>query len=385
MKKLLSAVLTLLLTLSLASIVWAAPNVVQPTEDFYVLDRADVLSDQTERYIIENNKVLFDGCGGELVFVTLDFTGAASIADYAYELFNQWGIGSAENNNGVLVLMSIGAEDYYVLPGEGLDGRLDDPTATYLEPDFAKGDYDAGAQKLFTALYGQVAALYGMDSTPTIPYGSAQSAAVEPDYGYSQGSWAGEAPVQQTPSAKNQSNDEGDSILPSVFFVLALLALLALAAPMTRSIRSRRRSGGDFGAGMFWGSMLGRASRPHAPRPPRYGPVVPPPPPGGFGGFSQNHSSNSSSSGGFSRNSSSSSSSSGSFSRGGSSRGGGFSRGGFTSSSSSSRSSSGFSRGSSSSSRSSSGFSRGSSSSSRSSGGFSRGGSSRGGGFSRRK
>ena len=42
---------------------WAEPTVVEPTEDFYVLDQANVLSDQTERYIIENNEVLFNGTG----------------------------------------------------------------------------------------------------------------------------------------------------------------------------------------------------------------------------------------------------------------------------------------------------------------------------------
>ena len=326
---------------------WAEPTVVEPTEDFYVLDQANVLSDQTERYIIENNEVLFNGTGAELVFVTLDFTGATDIADYAYALFKQWGIGSQKNNNGVLVLMSIGAEDYYLLSGDGLEGKLDagelDELAyTYLEPDFAKEDYDAGAQKLFEALYARVAPLYGMDAALTIAYGASSSAAnpQTSDYGYTQGNWADESPAQEMPEdirreEREREDEEGGSALAVI--VVAVILLLVLFRPF----RPRRHMGGGFGAGMFWGSMLGRASRPRPPRPPHHGPVAPPPPPrpGNFGGFN----------------------------RGGSSRGGGFSRGGF----SGGGRSGGFSRG---------GFSGGGRS-----GGFSRGGSSRGGGAGRRK
>ena len=234
--------------------VWAEPTVVEPTEDFYVLDQANVLSDQTERYIIENNKVLFNGTGAELVFVTLDFTGATDIADYAYALFKQWGIGSQENNNGVLVLMSIGAEDYYLLSGDGLEGKLDagelDELAyTYLEPDFAKEDYDAGAQKLFEALYARVAPLYGMDAALTIAYGASSSAAnpQTSDYGYTQGNWADESPAQEMPEdirreEREREEDEGGSALAVI--VVAVILLLVIFRPF----RPRRHMGGGFGA-----------------------------------------------------------------------------------------------------------------------------------------
>lgn len=51
---------------------------------------------------------------------TVDFTDGEDIADYAYDLFNKWGIGDKKANNGLLILLSIGAEDYYAEPGVGL-------------------------------------------------------------------------------------------------------------------------------------------------------------------------------------------------------------------------------------------------------------------------
>ena len=48
-----------------------------------------------------------------------------------------------------------------------------------LEPDFAVGDYDAGVQKTFTALYNEVCAIYGVTgSTGTVQGGGAVAAPV---------------------------------------------------------------------------------------------------------------------------------------------------------------------------------------------------------------
>lgn len=85
---------------------------------------------------------------------TVDFTDGEDIADYAYDLFNKWGIGDKKANNGLLILLSIGAEDYYAEPGAGLTdvftgGVLDAMLYDYLEDDFAAKDYDSGVKKVY--------------------------------------------------------------------------------------------------------------------------------------------------------------------------------------------------------------------------------------------
>ncbi len=159
--------LVLCLALLLAIPLAASASVVQPTEMFYVYDGANVLSEATEATIVYNNDTLFAACGAEIVFVTVPSTGSMDISDYAYKLFNDWGIGSAERNNGVLILLEIGEEEYWYLQGSGIETRLTtgDLAAlvdTYLEPDFAVGDYDAGAAKLFEQLFARVANIYGV-------------------------------------------------------------------------------------------------------------------------------------------------------------------------------------------------------------------------------
>ena len=161
MKKLISVIMAFLVVSSFAF------AVVEPTETFYVADYANVIEADTEKYIISMNDSLFASCGAQICVVTVDFTGSSDIDDYAYELFNQWGIGSAEKNNGLLLLLSIGADDYYALQGSGLESRLSSGTLgdllyEYLEPDFAAKDYNAGVRKVFDAFVNQIEAIYGV-------------------------------------------------------------------------------------------------------------------------------------------------------------------------------------------------------------------------------
>ncbi len=145
----------------------SALTTVQPNDLFYVYDGASVLSDDTTATIVLNNDALFDGCGAQIVFVTLKDTGSAQIEDYAYTLFNSWGIGSAEKQNGLLILMSINDDDCAYILGTGLEskisaGEIGVIVNDYLGPYFTKKDYDTGAKELFKILYERVADLYGV-------------------------------------------------------------------------------------------------------------------------------------------------------------------------------------------------------------------------------
>ena len=120
----------------------------------YVYDGANVLSSSTESYIERTGSALAEACGAEVVVATVDFTDGEDIADYAYDLFNKWGIGDKKANNGLLILLSVGAEDYYAEPGVGLTdvftgGVLDAMLYDYLEDDFASKEYDSGVKKVY--------------------------------------------------------------------------------------------------------------------------------------------------------------------------------------------------------------------------------------------
>lgn len=116
-----------------------------------------MINSQDAEAIRTVNKNLEARNGSQIVVATFDFLDGEAIDDVAYDLFNGWKIGSADDNNGVLLVLAIGEEDYYCLQGNGLEKTL--PTSdiqtildSTLEPEFAAGNYSSGALKTVQAL-----------------------------------------------------------------------------------------------------------------------------------------------------------------------------------------------------------------------------------------
>lgn len=262
LRRLAGAALALALSCGAALAAFADVSL-EPSSRFYVSDYAGVLSQSTCDDIVERNASLEqNAAGAQVVVVTLNDTEGLSLEEFTYQLFNDWGVGSSEENNGVLLVLDIAGQDYQCLQGAGLEDTL--PTMTLsrilqqdLEPDFAAGDYDAGVAKTFDALADEVQAIYA---------GSAQ-----------------------TPS---HSGGSGLSMLWSVLGFVALLivvvVVLAILSSVMRGPRGPRgghRSSGGFWTGYFLGSSMHRRRRP--PPPPHFGGPRPPRRRGGggFGGF----------------------------------------------------------------------------------------------------
>lgn len=156
MKKLYKVILFLLIIGIIPLKSQAAEKLPKPTDALYVNDFANVIDEKVEEEIIEYGNQLNQKNGTQVVLVTVDFTNGTSLEDYAYKLFNKWGIGSKEKNNGLLILLSIGDDDYWAMQGEGLEdsltsGKISGILNEYLEPDFAAKDYSAGAEKVYGA------------------------------------------------------------------------------------------------------------------------------------------------------------------------------------------------------------------------------------------
>ena len=184
-----ASVIMLLLIMLLVSLPVLASaaygGVISQSDSFYVADEADVISSDTEKYIIEKNAELEQLCGGQIVVATVDFLDGMDIEDYAYKLFKDWKIGDEDRDNGILLLLAIGEENYWCMQGKGLEGALtsgdiDDILWNYLEDDFASGDYDSGVRSVFDALYDSVADIYGTGGE----YDGSGSGSSDYDYGY---------------------------------------------------------------------------------------------------------------------------------------------------------------------------------------------------------
>lgn len=278
MKKRLSGffVLCLIALLFCALSVPALAAMPDRPENKYVLDSAGVLSDATEKTIISENKSLFQQTGAEIVVVAVDFLGGEEIDDYAYSLFNYWGIGSKERNNGLLLVLAIGEDNYYAQSGYGIEDYFDgsmlqDLLDGYLEDDFAVGDYDAGVKKFFEAALSEMESYYaGYTDEYTGQDEYAPGGAVE-DYDWDEPSYGGMTSLV-----------EGllSIVLRIVVAVILVVVVLAIIFALTRGGRGGRGGPGSGGGSHFWtglflGNLLGGRRN-------RWG-TTPPPPPGGFG------------------------------------------------------------------------------------------------------
>ncbi len=85
----------------------------------------------------------------EVVAVMIDDFDGSDIDDFATELFNAWGIGKKDNNNGILILVAKDRKRATIRTGYGAEGILPDITAgrilrREMFPKFREGDYEGG-------------------------------------------------------------------------------------------------------------------------------------------------------------------------------------------------------------------------------------------------
>ena len=139
-----------------------------PSKDFYVNDFAEILSDETEQYILSNSAALCEKTKAQIAVVTVKNLEGKEIADYALELFRSWGIGDKELNNGILILLSLEERKVRIEVGDGLEGRVNDSKAgrfldTYAVPHFKSDEWDEGIKALYSAILSEVYGEYNLE------------------------------------------------------------------------------------------------------------------------------------------------------------------------------------------------------------------------------
>ena len=226
MKKILSFLFALCLCLSISVSAFA---VVGQSESFYVADYSNVLSNETEQMIINYNGSLEQQCqGAQIVVVTVDYLDGMHSDEYAYQLFNDWGVGSSDYNNGMLLLLAIQENKAWLAYGLGLNSLIDSDQVDsmldkYFWKDFDRGNYDEAVTSLFNALLAWYDKQY---DAQVVQSGSSAASGQEYYVGYSQpGLW------------ENLSHALGSII--RLLVVIAVLSLIFGGG-------GRRRGGGSW-------------------------------------------------------------------------------------------------------------------------------------------
>lgn len=303
----------------------------------YVLDDQNVIADDTKAYIDAINASLFAQTGAQIAVEVVDTTGSTPIDAYTQQEFERLGVGSAERDNGILLVLALKNEynggpngDYYIGWGSGWSGSEQTALQSILgrmEQPFAAGKYDRAVRDTFDALVAYLAEGYGVTVRENyIP-------AVPESYSAKSGGYVTESSGYFAPTA--------GMLLGNLLGLLMFLFVLWVILDSMRWSRYRRRYLRP-GMGIptipyypiFWGRPYHHHHH-HTPPPPR-GPRPPhgggPRPPfggngGGFNGFGGGSFGGGAGRGGFGGGSFGGGAGRGGF--GGGSFGGGAGRGGF--------------------------------------------------------
>ncbi len=139
-------------TLLASSFVWAQIPP-QPKPARLVNDLADMLSPQQEAQLEQLVVQLDRKSSTQIAVVTVDDLGGLSSAEFATELGHQWGIGQADKDNGIVLLVKAPKNNskgaVYLSIGYGLEGVLPDVIAHQIVnneiiPQLQAGNFFAG-------------------------------------------------------------------------------------------------------------------------------------------------------------------------------------------------------------------------------------------------
>lgn len=151
------------------------------TNDIYVQDEVGILSEQQKEELRQLGRGLEDATTAQIMVLVVPTLEGEPIESYANEAFRHYGIGSEEENNGILVVLSLDEpnnREIYVEIGYGLEGALPDGKVGRILDDYAipylsQGNYSEGVINLYEVLYQEVAAEYQWNGEPVEPQAAA--------------------------------------------------------------------------------------------------------------------------------------------------------------------------------------------------------------------
>lgn len=137
---------------ALMALCWASLAFAQPAfperGTAPVVDQANIIDDATEARLTQQLDQFEERNQRQFVIATVDSLQGYDIADYGYQLGRYWGLGDAENNDGIILLVAPNEKRMRIEVGYGLEPIIPDGLAfEYVEgmkTYFRNGDFSGG-------------------------------------------------------------------------------------------------------------------------------------------------------------------------------------------------------------------------------------------------
>lgn len=155
----------LILALLCVSLAWGQFTIPKkPQEQTSVYDYVNLLSNVQNRALEQKLIHYSDSTSTQIVVVIIATTEGEDITYLGAQWGHQWGIGQADKDNGILILLARDDRRIAINTGYGVEGALTDLMSkriieTVIIPEFKKGDYysglDKGSDAIFKVLTGE--------------------------------------------------------------------------------------------------------------------------------------------------------------------------------------------------------------------------------------
>lgn len=138
-----------LILVGLCSFSIIAQETKSPKPRGWINDYAGILSQPERNLLSALINELERVTSAEIAIVTLNTIGMASIEEYAVDLFEKWGIGKKDKDNGLLILVAVNERQVKIEVGYGLEGIITDGLAGQIirekiVPEFKQGNFGKG-------------------------------------------------------------------------------------------------------------------------------------------------------------------------------------------------------------------------------------------------
>lgn len=153
-------IVIMLLCLVCAVPAFAASTIPEATSDFYVNDFAKVFSEEQKASLMNNAVALAnENDGVQVVVTTVTSLEGATVEDYAYDMYNKYGIG--KEDMGLLILLSTEDRKIRVEVGKAMEAHVNDAKAgrfidKYAIPYLKENKFDKGLINLQQALITEI-------------------------------------------------------------------------------------------------------------------------------------------------------------------------------------------------------------------------------------
>lgn len=147
---------------------FAQQKAVPPQNGEMIHDEANVLSANDKAMLEYIVKAEEDSTSNQIAVLIIQSLEGDDIDSYTNRVYNEWKLGQAKRDNGVLFLISIDDRQMRIEPGRGLEGALTDARSSQINrnqvaPYFRRGEYGEGVKAAVVAIIQSIKGEYEND------------------------------------------------------------------------------------------------------------------------------------------------------------------------------------------------------------------------------